>query len=185
MDGHCSCYDQYYCQDCSLSVIDLFAGEQCPIVPTFSPTPVPTPLPTPSPSASPTVSPTPGPTPPPPTWPPTVPITPSPGSCSTNVDCYERGQCINGKCQCNTGYTCPDCSLTHAEFREIGTCPPPLEIPVGGAHCLDNAGGKNNFYCYNQGICSSPGICTCLSGWVCGDCQHKLQAILSGANPKP
>jgi syndecan 4 len=129
------------------------------------------------PTATPTLKPTPEPSIP---LPPTPPPSPG-GECSTNVDCYERGNCVGGVCQCSSGYTCDDCSITWQEYFDAdSTCPPPMEIPAGGADCIDNSGGTNNFYCYNHGTCRSSTGCSCLTGWVCADCQHKLDDILSG-----
>lgn len=91
------------------------------------------------------------------------------------VLCSQRGEYINGECQCNPGWKGKECSLRHDEC-EVPDC-------NGHGHCVNGKclcvrGYKGKFCgevdcphptCSGHGFCIE-GSCICKKGWKGADC---------------
>lgn len=89
--------------------------------------------------------------------------------------CSQRGEYINGECQCNPGWKGKECSLRHDEC-EVPDC-------NGHGHCVNGKcscvrGYKGKFCedvdcphptCSGHGFCIE-GVCVCKKGWKGLDC---------------
>ncbi|KPP74773.1 Tenascin-X-like, partial [Scleropages formosus] len=94
-------------------------------------------------------------------------------SCPNN--CRDRGRCVNGKCECDTGFTGPDCSTKSCpnDCSDRGRC-------VNGK-CVCNVGFMGQdcslkscpANCNNRGRCVKA-KCVCHAGFTgsdCGQCE--------------
>ncbi|CAH1233157.1 TNC [Branchiostoma lanceolatum] len=92
--------------------------------------------------------------------------------------CSGRGCCINGTCDCITGWSgedcnlgnCTDCSEDHGKC-ELGFCR--CEPGWEGAACDQKATchAVNNCTSMDHGICVSTDVCRCKPGYIGDDCS--------------
>lgn len=80
------------------------------------------------------------------------------GACKTNVDCYENGVCSNGNCNCDRGWTGPQC-----QNMSFGAAPPggaygysPNVTAWGGIPVLVSG----TYHLLNTEIINHCGLCT-------------------------
>ncbi|CAH1231914.1 TNXB [Branchiostoma lanceolatum] len=92
--------------------------------------------------------------------------------------CSGRGRCVNGTCDCITGWSgedcnlgnCTDCSEDHGRC-ELGfcVCEPGWEGPACDQEATCHA--VNNCTSMDHGICVSTDVCRCKPGYIGEDCS--------------
>lgn len=93
------------------------------------------------------------------------------------VLCSQRGDYINGECQCNPGWKGKDCSLRHDECQ-VADCNGHGQCSNGQCVCVRGFKGKfceeldcPHPTCNGHGICLD-GTCVCKKGWKGADCSQ-------------
>ncbi|XP_048526396.1 teneurin-m-like isoform X2 [Dendroctonus ponderosae] len=100
---------------------------------------------------------------------------PSLGVCP--VLCSQRGEYINGECQCNPGWKGKECQLRHDEC-EVPDCNGHGHCANGKCNCIRGYKGKfceeadcPHPTCSGHGYCLE-GSCICKKGWKGADCAQ-------------
>ncbi|XP_032905099.1 tenascin isoform X15 [Amblyraja radiata] len=92
------------------------------------------------------------------------------------ANCNDRGQCVDGRCVCEAGYTGDDCGL---EDLCLNDCSDQGRCMHGVCHCFEGYTGEDCSHevcrvdCGEHGICQKE-VCVCDEGYAGEDCTAKL-----------
>ncbi|XP_055515945.1 tenascin isoform X7 [Leucoraja erinacea] len=92
------------------------------------------------------------------------------------ANCNDRGQCVDGRCVCEAGYTGDDCGF---EDLCLNDCSDQGRCINGVCHCFEGYTGEDCSHevcrvdCGEHGICQK-GVCVCDEGYAGEDCTAKL-----------
>lgn len=92
------------------------------------------------------------------------------------ANCNDRGQCVDGRCVCEAGYTGDDCGL---EDLCLNDCSDQGRCINGVCHCFEGYTGEDCSHevcrvdCGEHGICHKE-VCVCDEGYAGEDCTAKL-----------
>ena len=79
--------------------------------------------------------------------------------------CHNGGSCISpGVCRCANGWSGNNCETRMHNIVCIAIAFVKMLFVTYKAVC---PGG-----CFNGGVCTAPGTCTCTSGWTGNDCRQ-------------